>query len=196
MGSILSIFFDSSTPSTPPPEPMKPGLKKALHRYEFARNHFSAGRYRTAMINMTYVRDAYDSEGDILESEYGITLANIDSIMSKCLARGGHEVRRRIAVSPSAVSKISDIYTVTDAILFKSLTPAKMDSGSNEKEVQTKAAIEAKWPKVSGCYNPTKKDVNFSKIIGYSELKNQLHDALILPCKFPSMFEGRINDTK
>lgn len=193
MGSILSIFFDSSTP---PPDTMKPGLKKALHRYEFARNHFSAGRYRTAMINMTYGRDAYDSEGYVLESEYGITLANIDTIMAECLARGGHEVRRRIAVSPSAVIKISDIYTVTDAILFKSLTPAKMDLGLKEYEIQTKAAIELKWPKVSSCYNPTKKEVNFSKIIGYTELKNQLHDALILPCKFPSMFEGRINDTK
>lgn len=199
MGSILSIFKDSSTPPPAPPAPpetvaVPPGLQNAPPRYEKARTHFSAGRYRTALIYLTYVRDALASWS--LVYWYGITLANVDALMSECLARGGPEVRRRIAESPSAVSNISDIYTVTDAILFKCLTPAKMDLGSKEKEIQTRAAIELKWPKVSSCYNPRKKEINFSKIIGYTDLKNQFYDALILPCKFPSLFEGRIFDTK
>ena len=74
---------------------------------------------------------------------------------------------------------ISDIYTVTDAILFKSLPPAEDGVISNESLILKKKVIEQGWPKVSGCYTPIPKEENFYNIIGYSELKNQFDDNLI-----------------
>ena len=146
---------------------------------------------------MTYVKEAFGTmDCSILESKFGITAFEVDAIMSECLSKGGPEVRLKIKSTPCAVKHLCDIYTITDAILFKSLPPAVNGVLSIESQILKKKAIELKWPKVSGCYTVIPKEENFSKIIGYSALKNQFDNNLIFPCKFPSLFQKRDNDTK